>query len=253
MLATKHKISSFTRWANSIIIFSLLFLSAIGNAADQADESKFRKFTDALGESYNLKLLSHKGDGTTVRVQREDGREFNAPLQNFCAKDQEYVQQWMSKTPPEIQYSLGYEFDRDKVGRSYSDYGYKRVDKSNVAYTITITNKSRVEVGPLVLKYRLYVSNMTEGYLYHYDAGMLVFGEELKPKETLKYSESMTVTTQPVKLDKVQYDYYSRARAKDAVLGILLRVYDSYGRLIDEVRSKESSARSLKWVDKVTK
>ncbi len=235
-------------------ILGVLHNSPVFGAVDEGigGQSEFREFTDALGEKVKLRLLSHKGDRKKVRVLREDGAEFDAPLENFSVSDRKYVEEWMSKTPPEIEYSFGYEFSRSRNQSISSDFGYKRVGQSNLSYEIEVTNKTRFEVGPLVFKYRLYMRNMTDGYLYDGDRGLVVIGGELKPKDRLKYAESLTLFTDHVKLDKVQYDYYyTHNRAKDALLGIILRVYDSYGRMIEEVRSSESTARTLKWVEKI--
>ncbi len=208
-----------------------------------------REFTDALGKKVKATLLYHDGSGSSVRIRREDGAEFDAPLANFSEADQEFVREWISRTPPKITYNLAYTFKRLTVGSDSVEHGYKRVRNSSYAYEVEITNKSRDPVGPLTFEYCLFMRNVADGsYIASEYRNKVIRGKTAYDGQ-LRFAEKTTFTTKPVEIDRVKYhDYYSTgARYNDALLGAIMRVFDAQGNLIEEARSTENTAKSLAW------
>lgn len=218
-------------------------------AAQANAEEPMHEFTDALGQKIKATLLYHNGSGRSVHIRREDGAEFDAPLANFSESDQTFVKEWIARTPPKLSYSFDYVFKRVNVGGDTVDHGYKRVRNSNYAYSIEVTNKSRDQVGPLRFEYCVFMRNVADGEFISFERGVKKIRGEFAQNEPLQFAQKTTFTTKSVGVDKVRYNYtYSTGpRYADALLGVILRVFDAQGNLIEETRSSESTAKSLAW------
>ena len=212
-------------------------------------EEKFREFRSSDGKSISAKLLYHKGSGS-VTMELANGKKVKVPILRFSEDDQKYLNDWVKANPPKIKYAFKYEVDteRDTIKRAGGYYDRSKSGKH--AYNVTITNMSRDTVTDMVVKYQMYMLNNTSG------AGSYEYGDEymqtdeIPLKADIPYNHEREFTSKAFRIDEERYSYYySRNNRKDVMEGIIIRMYDKTGKLVDEWKSQAAERAKRTWID----
>ena len=225
--------------------FTLHCLLAIVCAAPWFNtRAELRSFTSSNGEITQMELVSHKGTEDSLALRTADGRllkKINITV--FAEADQQYIREWMKATAPALDYHFNYDIGQEKLESDRRDAGYKKLSKSQMAYKISMTNRSRDTVGPLKVKYCFFVDNQARGEFGNSGGERLeVFEGELEIDAQLRFNHTAELLTKAATIEIVDYDY-GRNRYKDSLDGIMLRVFDARGQLVDEYKSTKAEKR----------
>lgn len=229
-------------------IIAAAMIVAVGNS--HAAEEKFREYRSNAGASISAKLLHHKGDGS-VTMELATGKESTIPILRFSDEDQKFLTEWVKVNPPKIKYTFNYEIatERDTIKRSTGYYDSSKSGKHS--YSMKITNMSRDTATDLTVKYQMFMENNTSGSGYSYEEGDgYMLTDEVKFDADMAYNHSREFTTKAFKIDEERYRYYaSRSNRKDVMEGIIIRIYDKAGTMVDEWKSQPAERAKHEWVD----
>jgi len=93
-------------------IFQLLGLAALAALSLSGIEAK--QFEDKFGRVMVAELVSHTGaDGNIVKIEK-DGKKMDVKIDVFSEKDQQFIRDWMKKTPPTLAYAFRVEAEKKK-------------------------------------------------------------------------------------------------------------------------------------------
>jgi len=226
----------------------LIFLIAGGALSTFAEP---RTFTNSQGRKIVAEPVSLGGDGT-LDLKREDGNLFQIKISDLSLDDQQFLREWTVANPPKIDYRFEIKVADEKMAgtRSTELGGYKKVKNELWTYRVEIKNLSRQTVGGLKVDYRVFVRNEANGSFRSSDGVGEGFISGTAPLEKdLRYNESVNFTAGEMKLDSVSYDWSSMRdeRYKDALRGIMIRIKDKNGKVVQEFISPNASMKGKTW------
>ena len=149
----------------------------------------------------------------------------------------------MKETPPTIDYVFRIEATLKQLGsfKNKSNSIYSSTSRSKTktnAYEINLTNLTRQAVKDLRLEYRV----VKEGR-----SGRFEFQRGRKEiSEPMRYNQDIVLTTAKSELDSYRSSYSSYSY-KEAVLGVLVRVFDEQGELVADWRSSNTKIAKISW------
>lgn len=210
-----------------------------------------RTFRNTAGKEIEAEPVSHDGNGN-IELKRSDGNVFQVKMTDLSHEDQKYLQEWAIANPPKIDYRFEFKVAAEKVAGVNSRQlgGYKNVKNELWTYQVGVSNLARQTVRDLTLEYRVFIINAADGQ-YRSSDGVVegfISGSAPLDKE-LRFNETFEFSTGEIKIDKVTYEWsYSRdERYKDALRGIMIRVKDSGGNVVQEFISPTASLKGKTW------
>ena len=202
-----------------------------------------RTFEDQFGRTIKADLISHTGISSNEVKISKDGKQLNVKISLFSEKDQKFIRNWMKETPPMIDYVFRIEATLKQLGsfKNKSNSIYSSTSRSKTktnAYEINLTNLTRQTVKDLRLEYRV----VKEGR-----SGRFEFQRGRKEiSEPMRYNQDIVLTTAKSELDSYRSSYSSYSY-KEAVLGVLVRVFDEQGELVADWRSSNTKIAKISW------
>lgn len=223
-----------------------MLVALVAFATSPMLSAQLRAFTNDNGTVIQADLVSHKGD--KVKLKRVDGKEFEVIPSIFSDEDEAYIRKWMAKTPAAKNFKLRVATSKKKIEGNSQNLGYKRVRNDLWSYVISITNDSQDSVSNLTVKYRVFYSNSAQGSYSSSDLGATqMIEEKVEMNAELGFNRTLEVTTKPVQIDLVDYDY--GYRYKDALKGCLVRIVDQDGRVVCEWASPDVWMKGKDWLN----
>ena len=202
-----------------------------------------RAFEDQFGRTMEADLISHTGISSDIIKIRMGGKQLDVEISLFSDKDQKFIRNWMEETPPKIDYAFRVEATLKQLGTvpkktSSSRSSSSRTKTKTNVYEIHLTNLTRQTVRDLRLEYRI----VKEGR-----SGKFEFQKGSKEiSEPMRYNQDVVLTTARSDLDSYRSSYSSYSY-KEAVLGILVRVFDQQGELVTDWRSTGTKMGKISW------
>ena len=202
-----------------------------------------RAFEDQFGRTMEADLISHTGISSDIIKIRMGGKQLDVEISLFSDKDQKFIRNWMEETPPKIDYAFRVEATLKQLGTvpkktSSSRSSSSRTKTKTNVYEIHLTNLTRQTVRDLRLEYRI----VKEGR-----SGKFEFQKGSKEiSEPMRYNQDVVLTTAKSELDSYRSSYSSYSY-KEAVLGILVRVFDQQGELVTDWRSTGTKMGKISW------
>ena len=202
-----------------------------------------RTFEDQFGRTIKADLISHTGISSNEVKISKDGKQLNVKISLFSEKDQKFIRNWMKETPPMIDYVFRIEATLKQLGsfKNKSNSFYSSTSRSKTktnAYEIKLTNLTRQTVKDLRLEYRV----VKEGR-----SGRFEFQRGRKEiSAPMRYNQDTVLTTTKSELDSYRSSYSSYSY-KEAVLGVLVRVFDEQGELVADWRSSNTKIAKISW------
>jgi hypothetical protein len=188
-------------------------------------------------------LISHTGINSDIIKISMGGKQLDVEINLFSDKDQNFIRNWMKETPPKINYAFRVEATLKQLGTvpkktSSSRSSSSRTKTKTNVYEIHLTNLTRQTVRDLRLEYRI----VKEGR-----SGKFEFQKGSKEiSEPMRYNQDVVLTTAKSDLDSYRSSYSSYSY-KEAVLGILVRVFDQQGELVTDWRSTGTKMGKISW------
>ncbi|GHB94892.1 hypothetical protein [Cerasicoccus arenae] len=227
-----------------IINFTLLLLCMSLWAADD-----YRDFTDKAGRVMQAKPVSVIGN--QVRIQREDGQEFNVSTDIFAKADQEFLDEWMLL-------HLAKNDRLFKIGAKEDGTRKEKTDREPMTYynwegfyKLSIENKSDLILDDIRVEYRFFVFDDTIAAQKRSEGQTDKTSGDLKIK-LIGPRKTVVVETDKAKMQESKLDggwvfTNSGDRAsKDKLEGIHLKVFKGDLELLDY--SEPTSLREkYKW------
>jgi len=202
-----------------------------------------RAFEDQFGRTMEADLISHTGISSDIIKVSMGGKQLDVEINLFSDKDQKFIRNWMKETPPKIDYAFRVEATLKQLGTvpkktSSSRSSSSRTKTKTNVYEIHLTNLTRQTVRDLRLEYRI----VKEGR-----SGKFEFQKGSKEiSEPMRYNQDVVLTTAKSDLDSYRSSYSSYSY-KEAVLGILVRVFDQQGELVTDWRSTGTKMGKISW------
>jgi hypothetical protein len=202
-----------------------------------------RAFEDQFGRTMEADLISHTGINSDIIKISMGGKQLDVEINLFSDKDQNFIRNWMKETPPKINYAFRVEATLKQLGTvpkktSSSRSSSSRTKTKTNVYEIHLTNLTRQTVRDLRLEYRI----VKEGR-----SGKFEFQKGSKEiSEPMRYNQDVVLTTAKSDLDSYRSSYSSYSY-KEAVLGILVRVFDQQGELVTDWRSTGTKMGKISW------
>lgn len=210
-------------------------------------EAEIRAFTNDNGTVIQAELVSHQGGKVTLK--RADGKEFSVSPSIFSAEDEGYIAEWIKITPATQNYNFKITAEKKKVEGITRNFGYKRVKNETWSYLISITNNSQDPVSKLTINYRVFYTNSADGEYSDTSEGlgfkMIEASEKLNGE--LAFNRLLQITTKPVQIDVVDYDYGRRYR--DELKGCLIRITNEAGDVVHDWCSAEVVMKGKTWAN----
>lgn len=210
-----------------------------------------RTFKNAAGKEIVAEPVSHDGNGS-LELKRSDGNTFEVKVADLSLDDQQFLLEWMKANPPKVDYRFEFEVAATKVSgvNSRQLSGYKNVKNELWIYSVGVSNLARQTVKGLKAEYRVFIINAADGQ-FSSGEGIkegFIAGSAVIDKE-LRFNEKFEFGTVEIEIDKVSYDWsFSRdERYKDALRGIMIRIKDSSGKVVQEFISTNASMKGKTW------
>ncbi len=256
--------AGFAGFALALLVAACCLPSAALVAAVEDEVDGYHTFTNKDGQAIEAKIVQVASDWKNMTIERRDGRSFVMQINVLSLDDQQIVKDWIKLNPvasPVAGAELDVIFEKaeNTIEREKDDY--YRFTTKDVTYTITVRNKSRLDLVGAKLEYALLmtqgvkiyrdeISGKPETYSTSDDGEKLVAkGNEDLPA-TLPFNYAHNLVTKPVKSERVQGDG-NTVYGEDEVVGALARVLDSGGNVIGEFKSAETGMRDITWAKDV--
>lgn len=208
-------------------------------------EEGFREFRNAAGQAIQAKLLSHPGDGETVRILMGNGAEADVKVSLFSESDQRFIESWIAINPAKIDYDFDSEMIKQKAGQTMRNRGsYIDYKKEFVKYEITVTNRARQAVPGPTVQYQVFYTDATVGTSSKIPSVTIVFGQKTFDQK-IDSRRSVQLFTKTIEIEESIYD--GMVRGRDQIDGILVRVLDQQRVLIQEFRQGHAGFQSTSW------
>ena len=202
-----------------------------------------RAFEAQFGRTMEADLISHTGISSDIIKVSMGCKQLDVEINLFSDKDQKFIRNWMKETPPKIGYAFRVKATLKQLGTvpkktSSSRSSSSRTKTKTNVYEIHLTNLTRQTVRDLRLEYRI----VKEGR-----SGKFEFQKGSKEiSEPMRYNQDGVFTTAKSELDSYRSSYSSYSY-KEAVLGILVRVFDQQGELVADWRSTGTKMEKISW------
>lgn len=240
-----------------------------GSAVRAQGEAELREFTDKRGQKVSAKLVGISDDRRVMSILREDGKSFEAVINQLSLDDQQYVKDWLkSRALPEsggTVPSLPASSLRVDVvitrssgeTRKHRNDDYAMEEKDNL-YRITVKNLSRDIISSARVEYAVVWRNAVTIYedkddaewdfTSHTEDGVSprvkILGNAVV--ENLRFNDEFAFETTPVSVDRVFYDGNELYR-EDELLGLKVRVVSAGGAVILDTHSGGAEVGSMTW------
>ena len=225
-------------------ILQLLGLTAMACMSLSGIEAK--QFEDKFGRVMVAELVSHTGaDGNIVKIDK-DGKKMDVKIDVFSEKDQQFIRDWMKKTPPTLAYAFRVEAVKKKQSEATkSSRSYFSSSKTEVyVYEITVTNLTRQPVSDLRIDHRTVSAGRSKSLKFQRGTETV--------KGPLRYNEQYTfVSTAKIESasGRSYRGYGSSYSFKESLLGVILRIYGPDGEPVKEWKSPGSRMDPVSWGD----
>ena len=206
-----------------LVVLSLLLAAASGIAGEQ------RYLVDKNGKTIDARLISHPGADSGKLVIETKGKEFLVELSIFREEDQKYLREWIKRTPASVNYDLEVSATKTKLGKD--DYGYN----------LNVKNTGKEALSNFKIKYRVFMKNR-KGEPVFKDHEESVEGPLNKGKTASLKTKSFDPNTIAVRKKNVTSivttsSSNDKKKTRSGVLGVLVRVIDHNGRVVEDWRS----------------
>ena len=259
---------------NALVLSILLLLSLYFSKALIAQDT-FHTFTNKEGKEIEAQLVSITPDLKRANIKIKGRNEVPVEIVTLSLDDQQYLKNWLKKNPIKQTYNLDFTFTKniaeiEKV--PVPNYDLKFVtEKTN--FKIEIKNRTRVNLTGATLEYYIITEHsvgwgipsnpLAEGmnwwmWPYDYFAGMGKAKRKKRPEkpitlrngktqiEDLPYNNSAVIMTDPVPVREI-INARNRAKNKDTILGVIVRITDENGSELIVQRSSEHEFLKRSW------
>jgi len=223
-------------------IFQLFGLTAMMGILLSATEAK--QFEDKFGRVMIAELVSHTGaEADLVKIEKS-GKKMDVKIDVFSEKDQQFIRDWMKKTPPTLDYAFRIQAVKKKQSEVKGSRSYFSSSKTEVyVYEITITNLTRQPVSDLRIEHRTASQGRSKSLKFQR-------GTE-NVKGPLRYNDQISFISTPAKIQsgsgRSSYGYGSSYSFKESLLGVILRIYGPDGEVVEEWRSSGTRMDQVSW------
>jgi hypothetical protein len=198
--------------------------AATGVSGDEA----FRTFTDNEGRTINARIL--EATVREVRIERDDGQVFRAPIDRFCAEDIAFISRWRTlhelQRPSALEFSARRFLDNTESQRSRST----RTQTSEAGYEVSIRNNLGYDLEGLRVEYRVFYRQGAPGIAGQDRPLSVVRGTA--DVNTVGARNGIALRTSSTRLAQRRFDASacstvssSRRHARDDLAGVWVRVY----------------------------
>lgn len=234
----------------SIARIAIGVFAVVGILATAVSSASARAFEDKFGRTIEAELVSHTGAKAPVVKINKDGKEMEVKVSIFSAKDQAFIRQWMTKTPPTISYAFRVEASKKVADTARSKAYYEKGKSAETNYELKITNLSRQTVSGIRIEYKVFMRNNGDPSSYggfNTASGTLMnVTDKVKVDSELAYNRSAVINTKSLRIDSARGSF-SSSNFTDELLGVIVRVYDPENKMVTEWRTPNRAFEKIAW------
>jgi hypothetical protein len=242
--------------------FLLLIAALFPGKASSQESPEFHQFTDKKGQSVTAALLGVSPDRQQMKIRREDGQEFETVINLLSLDDQQYVKDWMKKTPMSV--TTQAEFRLEVALTRQTGSVEKQTEESLLlesrpsTFRMVIRNLSRVSLEGARLEYALVWEDrttifQTEAKRWTYTSRSTEDGASHRVKESgridlepLRFNGEIILETPAVSMEQV-FIGDNNPHREDEMLGVRVRIIGADGTVIHETHSGGAVIAALEW------
>ena len=243
-----------------LLLVAVLFS---GRAAAQGSPD-FHQFTDKKGQKVSAILIGVSTDRQQMKIRREDGLEFETVINLLCLDDQQYVKDWLRKTPMAATVKTDFRLDVALTRQTGSVEKHTLesivLEGRPTTFRMAIRNLSRDSLDGARLEYALVWEDRTtiyetEAKTWTYTAASDEGGASHRvkqtaeiPLESLRFNGETTLETTPVSMEQVFLGDNNPYR-EDEMIGVKVRILTKDGLVIHESDSGGAVIAAMGWDD----
>jgi len=242
----------------------MLFAFLVSGAAAQ-EGVDLHQFTDKKGQKISAVLIGVSTDRQQMKIRREDGQEFDTVINLLSLDDQQYVKDWMKKTPmaaaaSKSDFRLKVVLTRQTASVEKHNEDYLVLEGRPTTFRIAVRNLSREAMDGARLEYALVWEDratiyQTEDKTWTYTATSDEGGASHRVKQTgeikldsLRFNGEATVETVPVSMEQIFIGENNPYR-EDEMIGAKVRILSKDGLVLNETDSGGALITAMKWDD----
>ncbi|MCB1237784.1 MAG: hypothetical protein KDM91_22150 [Verrucomicrobiae bacterium] len=240
------------------LIASLLMLAS-ACVAQEGDD--YRQFTDKEGRRLEARIVQAELGSPKMKIEMRDGRQFDLDVVTLSLDDQQFVRDWLKRTPTALVSAAAatdfrLEVTLDKIEKR-ADSGkddFYRYEVSDVSYRVSIKNLSRETLPPLTAEFRMIYREGIE--LIKVSSRSWSWSSVSEPKDTvfagmeavpgLPFNYAHTFDTGAMKVERIRGDG-NLFVGEDETVGAMVRLVDEGGREYGLYRSSDPGIGAVTW------
>jgi hypothetical protein len=205
-----------------LILLGTLLLSLSPLHGQQ--QQKPRTFTAKSGETVEG-IIQTVATGI-AQIRMANGRVIPAKVEMLVQEDQKYIEDWFVRNKLVDGNYFDIEVERNKEQLDRTDHIYKEVKRSNASYDVKMRSKSTLDLTDLEVRYIIFMKE-DDRYVRHNNNRLAERGKhkiEFWPAQELMEFQTKALKLETEQLAQGWYSY-GKARARDQLAGIWLRIY----------------------------
>jgi hypothetical protein len=227
-----------------ITIAALLLLCCQGV---QAQQQKPRTFTAKSGETVEG-IIQTVATGI-AQIRMANGRVIPAKIDMLSEEDQKYIEDWFVRNKIAEGNYFDIEVKRNKEQVGSTEYISMEVKRSHASYDVKMRSKSTVDLTDLEVRYIIFMKE-DDRYVRNNNNRQAKRGKhkiEFWPAQELMEFQTKALELETEQLAQGWYSY-GKARARDQLAGIWLRIYRG-DLMLAEFSSPTMLEQKYNWED----
>ncbi len=218
---------------------------------------ELREFRNPAGKVLKAEIVSATSEMVTLKLA--DGREITTKIAVFSKEDQEYISEWLTKNPAQMNYRLEAKFKADRLEREQTKTSSVKTTLEKWAYEVTLANTDPTDLSDLKVEYQLFktpagVMRTTSGQQQSGEH-LVTVGETVLAKLEGRNDATFTTAAVEVKSYEPIVKGSSGSVGKDMeedLEGAWIRVYHQ-DKMVFEAKSSDSKLRDAVWLESAKK
>lgn len=261
--------SMFRHPVSTLLAIICLFPATLSVAGQDDSTGDWRRFQNKDGQEIEAKPVALSPDLRSVQILRRDGRTFELTVTLLSLDDQQYLREWFMSQTPDNPEQLRFDFT---VNRREKSIAREKLvtpvrealwETTELTYEVRMTSLSTSPIPGLHLEYALLVEDHIE--VNRPDGTATVDPDEAAPRwrskpegeiryrrgtidlPVLSFNRPHIVDIGALVLDTVKTSQLEREGSRDEPVGLILRLVDASGNVIQEKSDLTRQFAAVNW------
>lgn len=249
-----------------------LALPGVNASGEDAGSDDWRRFQDKEGNEIEARVVALSPDLRKVQILRRDGRSFDLPATRLSLDDQQHLRDWFLARQPEAPGRLRFDLVAEKRERSLAKERLQSAlreaiwETTELSYDVRVTSMASAPVASLRLEYVLLLDDLVEVRARGQDSsdsdgpgngpaplwrslpeGEMRYVRGQTDLPVLTFNRSHSVNVGALVMDSLKTAALERDESHDRAAGLLIRLLDAEGTVIQEHSDLARPHLSMTW------